>query len=182
MEKITQFAVNNSRATLLFLACILIVGIQTFLSMPSQEDPEITIHNAQVTAFFPGMPTDKVENLLAKPLEKSIKEIPVEEIRTTISTGKVILQPKVADQYFELDPIWQDLRNKMNDMRASLPEARGPIVNDDFGRVAAATIAADLASQCENCVKWPTICKIKSARCQASARWASWGYKMSAYI
>lgn len=143
MEKITQFAVNNSRATLLFLACILILGIQTFFSMPSQEDPEITIRNAQVTALFPGMPTDQVENLLAKPLEKSIKEIPeVEEIKTTISTGKVILQPKVADQYFELDPIWQDLRNKMNDMRPSLPEGTlGPIVNDDFGRVAAATIA-----------------------------------------
>ena len=76
MEKITQFAVNNSRATLLFLACILILGIQTFFSMPSQEDPEITIRNAQVTALFPGMPTDQVENLLAKPLEKSIKEIP----------------------------------------------------------------------------------------------------------
>lgn len=143
MEKITQFAVNNSRATLLFLACILIIGIQTFLSMPSQEDPEITIRNAQVTALFPGMPTDQVENLLAKPLEKKIKEIPeVEEIKTTISTGKVILQPKVADRYFELDPIWQDLRNKMNDMRPSLPEGTlGPIVNDDFGRVAAATIA-----------------------------------------
>lgn len=143
MEKITQFAVNNSRATLLFLACILIIGIQTFLSMPSQEDPEITIRNAQVTALFPGMPTNQVENLLAKPLEKKIKEIPeVEEIKTTISTGKVILQPKVADRYFELDPIWQDLRNKMNDMRPSLPEGTlGPIVNDDFGRVAAATIA-----------------------------------------
>ena len=143
MEKITQFAVNNSRATLLFLACILIIGIQTFLSMPSQEDPEITIRNAQVTALFPGMPTNQVENLLAKPLEKKIKEIPeVEEIKTTISTGKVILQPKVADRYFELEPIWQDLRNKMNDMRPSLPEGTlGPIVNDDFGRVAAATIA-----------------------------------------
>ena len=143
MEKITQFAVNNSRATLLFLACILIIGIQTFLSMPSQEDPEITIRNAQVTALFPGMPTNQVENLLAKPLEKKIKEIPeIEEIKTTISTGKVILQPKVADRYFELDPIWQDLRNKMNDMRPSLPEGTlGPIVNDDFGRVAAATIA-----------------------------------------
>lgn len=143
MEKITQFAVSNSRATLLFLACILIIGIQTFLSMPSQEDPEITIRNAQVTALFPGMPTNQVENLLAKPLEKKIKEIPeVEEIKTTISTGKVILQPKVADRYFELDPIWQDLRNKMNDMRPSLPEGTlGPIVNDDFGRVAAATIA-----------------------------------------
>lgn len=143
MDKITQFAVNNSRATILFLICIVIVGIQTFVTMPSQEDPEITIRQAQVTAYFPGMPTDQIENLLAKPLEKKIKEIPeIEEIKTTVTTGKVIIQPKVYDTYFALDPIWQDLRNKMKDAESDLPEGtQGPIVNDDFGRVAAATIA-----------------------------------------
>ena len=111
--------------------------------MPSQEDPEITIRNAQVTAYFPGMPTDQLENLIAKPLEKTIKEIPeIEQIKTTVTTGKVIIQPKVYDTYFDLDPIWQDLRNKMNDAKGDLPEGtHGPIVNDDFGRVSVATIA-----------------------------------------
>lgn len=143
MEKITQFAVNNSRATILALFFITLIGIQTFLTMPSQEDPEITIRNAQVTAYFPGMPTDQIENLLAKPLEKKIKEIPeIEEITTTITTGRVILQPKVADIYFDLDPIWQELRNKINDVRNDLPGGTlGPFVNDDFGRVSVATIA-----------------------------------------
>jgi multidrug efflux pump subunit AcrB len=143
MDRITKFAVNNSRATILALVFITLIGVQTFLSMPSQEDPEITIRNAQVTAYFPGMPTDQLENLIAKPLEKKIKEIPeVEEIRTTVTTGKVIIQPAVYDTYFDLDPIWQDLRNKMNDIKSSLPEGtQGPIVNDDFGRVSVATIA-----------------------------------------
>jgi multidrug efflux pump len=143
METITQFAVNNSRATILALFFITLIGIQTFLTMPSQEDPEITIRNAQVTAYFPGMPTDQIENLLAKPLEKKIKEIPeIEEITATITTGRVILQPKVADIYFNLDPIWQELRNKMDDVRSDLPDGTlGPIVNDDFGRVSVATIA-----------------------------------------
>ena len=143
MDKITQFAVNNSRATILALVSITLIGIHTFLTMPSQEDPEVTVRNAQVTAYFPGMPTDQIENLLAKPLEKKIKEIPeIEEIITTVTTGKVILQPKVFDTYFDLDPIWQDLRNKMTDIRSELPEGtQGPVVNDDFGRVSAATIA-----------------------------------------
>ena len=75
MDKITQFAINNPRATILVLFFITLVGIQTFLTMPSQEDPEITIRNAQVTAYFAGMPTDQIENLLAKPLEKKIKDL-----------------------------------------------------------------------------------------------------------
>lgn len=143
MDRITQFAINNSRGTILAIFFITLIGIQTFLTMPSQEDPEITIRNAQVSAYFPGMPTDQVENLIAKPLEKKIKEIPeIEEIKTTVSTGQVIIQPKVFDTYFDLAPIWQDLRNKMEDMKGDLPEGtNGPIVNDDFGRVSVATIA-----------------------------------------
>ncbi len=143
MDSITKFAVENSRSTILALLCIILAGVQTFLTMPSQEDPEITIREAQVTAAFPGMPSDQVENLIAKPLEKKIKEIPeVEEIRTTVSTGKVSIQVKVFDQYFELEPIWQSLRNKMMDIAKRLPEGtQGPLVNDDFGRVSVATVA-----------------------------------------
>ena len=143
MDKITKFAVENSRSTILALLCIVLAGIQTFITMPSQEDPEITIREAQVTASFPGMSTNQVEDLLAKPLEKKIKEIPeIEKIKTTIRTGELIISTKVYDQYFDLDPIWQDLRNKMNDMAGQLPEGtQGPVVNDDFGRVSAATIA-----------------------------------------
>ena len=143
MDQITKFAVNNSRFTILALVCIVLAGIKTFITMPSQEDPEVTVREAQVTAMFPGMPSDQVENLIAKPLEKKIKEIPeIEKIITTVRTGEVILKAKVYDKYFDLSPIWQSLRNKMNDMAGELPEGtHGPIVNDDFGRVSVATIA-----------------------------------------
>ena len=143
MDRITQFAIINSRATILALIFIVMIGANTFFTMPAQEDPEITIRNAQVTVYFPGMPTDLIENLVAKPIEKKIKEIPeIEEINTTVATGKVIIQPKIYDTYYDLAPIWQDLRNKMNDIKGELPEGtQGPFVNDDFGRVSVATIA-----------------------------------------
>jgi len=143
MDRITKFAINNSRATILALIAIIFIGVQTFMSMPSQEDPEVTIRQAQVTAYFPGMPTDQIENLIAKPLEKIINEIPeIENISTTVKTGEVLIKPEVADRYFDLAPIWQDLRNKMDDVKKNLPEGTvGPIVNDDFGRVSVATIA-----------------------------------------
>lgn len=143
MGRITQFAIENSRVTILVLACIVIVGIQAFLTMPSREDPEITVRDAQVSVYFPGMPVDQVENLIAKPLEKKINEIPeIVEINTTVKTGEVLIKPKVGDSYFDLAPIWQDLRNKMDDVIKDLPEGSiGPIVNDDFGRVSSATIS-----------------------------------------
>jgi multidrug efflux pump subunit AcrB len=143
MDKITKFTINNSRFAILAMFFIVLIGIQTFVNMPSQEDPEITIRNAQVSVYFPGMPTDQIEDLIAKPLEKKIKQIPeIEDITTTVKTGQVLVEPKVYDKYFDLDPIWQDLRNKMDDMKKDLPKgAIGPIVNDDYGRVSVATIA-----------------------------------------
>jgi len=143
MDRISLFAINNSRGTILALIFITLIGVQTFLTMPSQEDPEITIRQAQVQANFPGMSANQIESLIAKPLEKKIKEIPeVKKIKTIIKTGKVILKPEIDDKYFDLDPIWQDLRNKMVDIKSDLPEGtQGPIVNDDFGRVSVATVA-----------------------------------------
>ena len=142
MERITHFAINNSRATILALVLVIFAGINAFVTMPSQEDPEVTIREAQVSVYFPGMPTDQIENLIAKPLEKKIKQIPeVESIKTTVKTGEVLVKPKIYDRYFELDSIWQDLRNKMDEIKSDLPEETvGPFVNDDFGRVSVVTL------------------------------------------
>ena len=143
MECITKFAIANSRLTILFLVAMLVAGVSTFATMPSQEDPEITIRSAQVRAYFPGMSTSQMENLIAKRLEKKIKEIPeLKKLTSTVSTGAVIVGVEIHDRHFDLKPIWQNLRNKMDDLKSSLPSGtQGPFVNDDFGRVASATIA-----------------------------------------
>jgi len=52
---ITRLAVNNSRITLLAVIGIVLVGLQTYLSYPSAEDPTIQIREAQVIANYPGM-------------------------------------------------------------------------------------------------------------------------------
>lgn len=143
MEKITEFAIRNSRLTILFILATIIAGISTFITMPSQEDPEIKIRTAQVSTYFPGMSTSQIEDLIARPIEKKVKEISeLKEVKTTITTGTALIEVVIEDRYFDLVPIWQNLRNKMNDLKSSLPEGtQGPFVNDDFGRVASATIA-----------------------------------------
>jgi multidrug efflux pump subunit AcrB len=143
MDKITRFAVGNTQFSILMLLFIFFFGIFTYKTMPSQEDPEITIRDAQVTAIYPGLSIRMTEELIAKPIERKIREMPeVEDIKTTIQPGYVLVQPKLYDRYFDLDPIWQDLRNKMNDVKPMLPKGtQGPIVNDDYGDVASATVA-----------------------------------------
>jgi len=66
----------------------------------------------------------------------------IDEITSTSKTGSVKLNLAIRDDVADLDPVFQDIRNKANDVKSSLPEGtQGPTVNDEEGLTAIATIA-----------------------------------------
>ena len=140
---LTGFALNNTRLTALVVLMLALGGIILFLNFPSKEDPEVTVREAVVAAYFPGMAPERVENLITRKLEKAIRRIPeVKKIKSSSKTGVSIIHVVVYDKFFEMEPIWQNLRNKMAEIRTSLPQgAIGPFVNSDFGDVNVATVA-----------------------------------------
>jgi multidrug efflux pump subunit AcrB len=140
---LTEFALKSSRLTIIFVAAIIGLGVLIYLDYPRQEDPSITVREAIVTASFPGMSPSRVEDLITRPIEQAIRELPeVDEIRSDSKTGVSIVHVALGDKYTELQPIWQRLREKMSDLRAELPEGtNGPAVNDEVGLTSMATIA-----------------------------------------
>lgn len=156
MGGLTGFALKNSRLTIVFIFAITLLGVLLYLDYPRQEDPTITVREAIVTAAFPGMSPERVEDLLTRPLEQTIREIPeVDEIRSDSKTGVSIVHVTLGDRYSDLQPIWQRLRDRMSDLAPDLPEGTiGPTVNDEVGITAVATIALwadgfDLAEMAE---------------------------------
>jgi multidrug efflux pump subunit AcrB len=143
MDELTRFTIERARFSLLLILSVLIAGLAIYQTQPRQEDPEIMLRGAQVVAQLPGLSPERVEQLLIQPIEEAIKEIPeIDEIKSMAMTGIAIISPEVAPQYADLGPIWTSLRNKMEDLQASLPEGtQGPFVNDDFGKVAVVTLA-----------------------------------------
>ena len=143
MPSITEFSLKTERVTILFMAFVVLSGIYVFLDYPKQEDPSIVIREAVVTAMFPGMATTRVEDLITRKLEEKIREIgEVDDIKSDSKTGVSIIHVVARDEVKDLDTVWQDLRNKMNDVKPELPEGTfGPLVNDEFGLTAVATIA-----------------------------------------
>ena len=140
---LTKFALENRALTIALLLVCLVVGPISLITHPSREDPAITIRNAQVVALFSGMPAVRVENLISSVLEEKIREIPeVKTIESINTSGQSLIKITVYDEYTDMDPIWTDLRNKMRDVAGDLPDGTvGPIVFDDQGNVAMATIA-----------------------------------------
>ena len=141
---LTGFSMNNSRLMMLLVVLLTIAGIGMLASFPSKEDAFVTIRDAVVTTYYPGMSPSRVEDLITRKVEEYVRQIPeVEDIYDVKSTtGVSIVYVKVWDKFFDMDRIWQDLRNKMDDVKAELPEGTiGPIVDDEFGDVSVVLVA-----------------------------------------
>jgi len=72
---ITKLALENSRITAAAIFLICLIGVTTYLSYPSAEDPSITIRSVKITANYPGMEPERVEELITKPLEEINPEV-----------------------------------------------------------------------------------------------------------
>ncbi|MGB0507458.1 MAG: efflux RND transporter permease subunit [Pikeienuella sp.] len=138
-----RIAIQNSRITLIGMFMLVAVGITTFLNYPSAEDPTITIRSASISASYPGMSAERVEELIASPIETAMREIAeIDEIKSTSKTGSVKITIEVDELINDLPPVWQQVRNKIDDLKPSLPQGvQGPTVNDQEGLTAIATIA-----------------------------------------
>ena len=140
---LTEWSLSRSHFAAVLIVAVILVGTGLFVGYPSQEDPEFTIREAVVTTTFPGMAPERVEDLITRRIEEKIRKLPeVEHITSSSRTGVSVVHASLHDRYFDLQPIWQDLRNHMEDVRSELPDGTlGPFVNDDFGRVAVASLA-----------------------------------------
>ena len=145
MEFLTRFGISKSRLTLLVMIVLILQGLLSYGTMPKRENPAITIRSAQISAQFPGMSPERMENLIVKPIERKAREIgEVEDINALISTGSTLVTVSIYDHVpkAELNTVFEDIRNKMDDLKPSLPDGtEGPFVNTDYGDVAIATIA-----------------------------------------
>ena len=132
---ITRFAIDNNRVTLVALAVICAAGYQAYLTLPQAEDPGFTIRTAVVLTYFPGANPQRVEDLVTDKIEKAIQEIPeLDAVTSKSSTGVSVVTVDIKEEYFEMRPIWDNLRRKVEKAARDLPEGvRGPFVNDEFG-------------------------------------------------
>src|ERR1700693_5194593 len=113
------------------MAGLIVFGLALYPNFPKREDPVVVIRTAVVSALFPGMAPERMENLIAIPIERKIRELAqVKDIRTLATEGSLIIYVDLKDEVRDVTATWQRLRDKMNDVKGSLPEGTaGPLVN-----------------------------------------------------
>lgn len=140
---LAKWCIENNRTSLVLFVLIAFAGVSTFFSIPKSEDPDFTIRTAIVSTVFPGASPQRVEELVTDKLEEKIREIDViKNVRSQSMTGLSIIEVEFQDSQKNMDPVWQRLRNKVDDAKKDLPdEAYEPVVNDEFGDVFGIVVA-----------------------------------------
>ena len=118
---ITQ-AIRRSRAVLAILFGLLFGGITAYQTLPIEADPDIPIPFIYIGVVLPGIAPEDAERLLVKPMELELRNLTgLKEMRGVASQnyGAVILEFDVS---FDKDQALLDVREKMDRVKAELPD------------------------------------------------------------
>ena len=132
---LTKIALENSRVTVLMIIVVLILGILSYSQLSRDSMPPFTIRVCSVVTQFPGASPERVEELVTDKIEKVVQELPelkdvTSESRTGLSIVNVALTPDIKKE--DLQPVWDRLRRKLDQIKQDLPgEAKEPNVKDD---------------------------------------------------
>ncbi len=113
---------DNPRLLILALALVLVAGFSSWQILPRMEDPELISRNAVIFARYPGADAERVEALVAEPIEDRLRELEeVKELRSTSRAGIATVQVELYDEIQEVDQVWSLVRDALADVRPSLP-------------------------------------------------------------
>ncbi|OBQ46388.1 efflux RND transporter permease subunit [Halodesulfovibrio spirochaetisodalis] len=134
---ITEWSLRNNITSIAMFVIIAVAGVITLATIPRQEDPDFIVRTAVITTQFPGASPQKVEELVTDKLEEKIREMgEIDYIESQSLTGLSIIEVNIFESIRNVAPVWQKLRNKVDDTIPMLPaEASVPFVNDEFGDV-----------------------------------------------
>lgn len=140
---ITAFSLKNSRLVLFIFIALLITGLALYPDYPSREEPTLPINQTVITAYHPALDIYETEALLARPIERSLRELEeAKNITTSIRAGEVYLTFEIKDGTPNYSHTWLRVRAKMQDALNTLPDGvSGPFVNDNYDAVAVMTVA-----------------------------------------
>ena len=122
---------------------ILLMGLYSWKIIGKQENPEFPEFNAVVVTQWPGASPLKIEELVTEKIEKKLLELPYwDNVRSLSQPGISYVFAKIKGSIWEVTPIWEEARNKLEDLNGQFPEGVSkPWLNQDFGKTKTIVLA-----------------------------------------
>ncbi len=131
MYSIIDAALSRTRTMVTLLVFILIAGVGTYITIPKESSPDITIPIIYVSVGHQGISPTDAERLLVRPIEQELRSIEgVKEMTSTAAEGhaSVMLEFTVG---VDLNKAMADVREAVDLAKPKLPsDSDEPTVNE----------------------------------------------------
>lgn len=112
------------RLTILAILVILFGGAGALFSLGRQEDPTLVERFGNVVVFLPGADAERMEALIAEPLEAALMQLPeLAEVHSEARAGVVQFSLDIREDLSEaeVDDAWTLIRAKVEEARRTFP-------------------------------------------------------------
>ena len=128
---LSTFAINNRISVMVLMALVAIMGTVSYLTIPKESFPNITVPNIFVVTLYPGVSPEDMESLVTRKLEDELGNISeIKEMTSTSTEGysSVVLE---FDTGIDIEEALQKVREKVDLAKVELPEdAEEPLVQE----------------------------------------------------
>jgi multidrug efflux pump subunit AcrB len=136
---LSAWAVAHPALVLFLIVAISFAGLLSYQRLGRAEDPSFTIKLVVVSAIWPGATAKEMQEQVADPIEKKLQELPYfDKVQTYSKPSFTAMQVFFKDNTppAEVPQLFYQLRKKLSDIRANLPQNLiGPNFNDEYGDV-----------------------------------------------
>lgn len=134
---LSDWALRHKSLVVYLMLVSAIAGLYAYQRLGREEDPPFTIKTMVVRALWPGATTNDTLQQVTDRIEKKLEELPyLDYVRSYTKPGDALVYVNLLDSTpaSAVPDLWYQVRKKVNDIRAQLPEGiQGPFFNDEFG-------------------------------------------------
>jgi len=128
---ISKLAIDNKVTVYILMALIIIVGIQSYNSIPKESAPSITVPFIFVTTPYIGVSPQDMENLVTQEIEKEVKGIKDVKKITSISQESFSFVNIEFTPDVNIDDALQKVRDKVAVAKTKMPQdIEEPVVSE----------------------------------------------------
>lgn len=122
MRDLISFSLLRTRTVMMLLVLILVTGLASYLTIPKESSPDITIPVIYISVHHEGISPEDSERLLVLPLEKELRAIEgLKELKATASQSHASITLEFVAG-LDSDEVLANVRDKVNLAKSKLPK------------------------------------------------------------
>lgn len=136
---LSEWAINHRSFIVYFMIIFSVMGALSYSRLGREEDPSFVIKTMLVGAQWPGATVNDMLDQVTDRIEKKLQETPyIDYLKSYTKPGVTVVYVNLLEKTppAMVPGIWKDVRNKIADIKNTLPPGtQGPSFNDEFGDV-----------------------------------------------